>query len=195
MGAGGQREPLSARRSPADGGLPDAELARPAHQSGEARLLARAQRARRSTFRRRRRMCRSCRRRGGPRRADAGADARASSRGPELCVVPRDVRLLRPGIRRVWAGRRTARSRSRREARGDDDRVSRTASQRVGSVRCSRYVRKDRQAGLPRQPLAPAAVAMRSGGRAAVGRTAHRRHAQQTWRRTDIGSAAWSKRL
>ena len=39
LGAGRQCRELSARRSAADGGVPDRELARVAHQSGEARLL------------------------------------------------------------------------------------------------------------------------------------------------------------
>ena len=75
--------------------------------------------------------------RGGPRRVDAGADDGASSLRPELRVVPRDVRLLRPRIRRVWAGRRATRSRSRREARLSHERVSGWRGA-VGSVRCSR---------------------------------------------------------
>ena len=48
LGSRGRRRSVRARRSAADGGLPHAELARPANQSGEARILGGAARARRS---------------------------------------------------------------------------------------------------------------------------------------------------
>ena len=61
---------------------------------------------------------------------------------------------------------------------------------RSGAAGVLDYVRKDRQDNfidnLSRRLLTYAL----GRGSAAVGRTAHRRHAQPRWRRTDIGSAA-----
>ena len=48
LGAGRRRAPVRPRRAAADGGVPDEELARPADQPGEARLLGRPPAARRA---------------------------------------------------------------------------------------------------------------------------------------------------
>ena len=61
LGAGRRCRPLRPRRPAADGGVPDQERARAAHQPGEARLLGGEATCSASASRRRRRWCPSCR--------------------------------------------------------------------------------------------------------------------------------------
>ena len=102
-----QRARLSARRSSSDGGVPDAERARPADEPRQARVLGRAARARRSHSPTAADGARAAERRGQAGPAAAG-DAGEASRQSVMLVVPRALRFVRADLRRLRPGRRNA---------------------------------------------------------------------------------------
>ena len=103
LGPGRRRDPLRPRRPAADGGLPDQELARPAHQPGQARLLGRPPPPRREHPRAAAERPRPPRRRGQARRADPPRDPGPPPRRQGLRRLPRAVRR-----RSAWRSRATA---------------------------------------------------------------------------------------
>ena len=96
---------VRARRAAADGGLPDQELARPAHQPGEARLLGRPPAARRAHPAAAAERARAARRRGQARRPDAARDAGPAPREHEPAPA-----ATSGSTRSAWRSKATARS-------------------------------------------------------------------------------------
>ena len=95
------------RRAVADGGVPDQERARPAHQPGQARLLGRpppARRAHPAAAAERARAARPTKRSSGP---DAPRDARPAPR-----PTPRAPAATSGSTRSAWSSKATARSAS-----------------------------------------------------------------------------------
>ena len=90
------------RRLAADGGLPDQELAGPADQPGQARLLGRPPAARRADSRRRRRSPRAAQGRGQAGRADPAATPGPAPRGQGVCGLPSSG-----STRSAWPSRAT----------------------------------------------------------------------------------------
>ena len=127
--------------------------------------------------------------RGGPRQPDAGADDGAASGGPELRVVSRDVRLLRPGVRRA-----TGRSASGATAISAGGRLRPTndVPDGVAAIRCclafsntsARSDSSDFVDNLCRRLLSYAL-----GRRVLPSDAAARRQMPGGWRQTGIGSA------
>ena len=133
-------------------------------------------------------------RRGEARRPDAARDAGAAPREPALRRLPRAVRLVRPGLRRLRPGRRDARRGPRRHGRSRPAPRSPTAARAPGSTACARSCAHERQDdfvdNLCRKLLAYAL------GRSLLpsDEPLARRDAQASGGRAAIASAAWSRR-
>ena len=180
------------RRAAADGGVPDQERARPAHQPGQARLLGGQQRARRAHPAAAGGGARAAARRGEAGSAAARA-AGPASRGHELRGLPRALRFARAGVRRLRPDRRAARPRTWAAVRSTLAPPSPAAATARASTGLRAYIREQRQDdfvdNLWRKLLAYAL------GRSlhAVGRADDRRDAREARRATAIASTAWSR--
>ena len=144
MGPRRQRAPVSARRPAADGGVPDAERARPADEPGEARILGRAARARRDD---------SAAAADGARAAEGRGEAGPAAAG-DAGETSRQRRRARPAMRASipsgWRSKATARSakRGRKTSPGGPStprRLSPAAARAPASQGCRAYIRANRQ--------------------------------------------------
>ncbi len=104
------------------------------------------------------------------RRADASADPGPASRRQELRRLPRAVRLDRPGLRGLRAGRRAPRRATSAAGPSTRGRRSPAAARGPGSRACGSYLADERRRRVRRQPL-PEAAGLRPRAHASSPRT------------------------